>query len=182
MVFDPNLPADTTKLRLLGDVITPNWVAIQNGESTFKPRAINLNNRTEAVPGQVNPVAITDAYLLYSRDNPAGAAELFGINESSGVTQFTVGAPSGTTEGVSFLPGPVPVGAFRMAWGNITMTTSPSSTVTPTGFTTVYQYFMTIKGNVTDNFASEDVGGNGFRFLRSGNTTSTVIRWMAIGV
>lgn len=104
MAFDPAQPTDTTKLRLVGDVIRPNWVAIQDGESTFKPKAVNLNNRTVSGPTN-NPTAIADAFIQFCKDDSSGNAELFGINENSNVLQFTRGNPTLTTQGKLFLPG-----------------------------------------------------------------------------
>lgn len=180
MAFDTTQPTDTTKLRLVGNVIRPNWVAIEDGESTFKPKAINLNNRTVSGPSN-DPTAIADTFILYSKEDGGGNPELYGINENSDVIQFSLGVPSGTTTGISFLPGPT-AGAFKIAWGNITITTSPSSTIAPTGFTTVYQYYMTVVGNTADTFATEGVAANSFRIIRGSGTSATIIRWLAIGV
>lgn len=106
MAFDKTEPQDTTKIRNLGTVIRPNWVAIQEGESTFLPWSINLANRTPIAPPD-DPAAIANAFLLYCKDDALGNAELFGINESSNVVQFTKGASSPGSSGTTFIPGGV---------------------------------------------------------------------------
>jgi len=73
MVFDSSQPKDTTKLRLLGDVIRPNWEAIEEGDETFKPKAINLIKGSD-------PSSIADTFRLYSKDDGSGGTELFGVN------------------------------------------------------------------------------------------------------
>ena len=137
MAFDPTQPTDTTKLRLIGDVIRPNWVAIQDGESTFKPTAINLDNRTVSVPAQVDPVAIADAYLLYCKEDVGGNPELYGINEASQVSQLTSGIPTITNQGNTFLPG-----GLTLAWGSGVY--ANNNTISPSGITTLYQAVITI--------------------------------------
>ena len=68
MTWDPSQPTDTTKIRNLGIVIRPNWQAIEAADSSFKPVALNLDNRTPL--GVANdPTAIADAYLLYCKDS-----------------------------------------------------------------------------------------------------------------
>lgn len=104
MVWDVSQPTDTTKIRNLGTVIRPNWQAIQEADSTFKPYALNLDNRTPlAVPN--DPAAIADSYILYCKDDAAGDPQLFGIDASSNIVQFTGGAPTLATAGRVFLPG-----------------------------------------------------------------------------
>jgi hypothetical protein len=184
MGFDPANPTDTEELRRVGTVIRPNWVAIQQADPTFKPYAVNLDNRTELAIAD-DPTAIADTFIMYSKDASTTTpslteAELFGINENGNIIQFTMGLPVRASTGNSFFPG-TSAGVIKTAWGNITMTTSPSSTVTP-GFATLYQYYMTVVGNVTNNFAVEAVGSTGFRFIRGSGTSSTIIRWFAIGI
>lgn len=94
MTWDRTQPENTTKLRNVGNVIRPNWEAIELADSTFQPEAINFTDRTVAgVPN--NPVAITDAYISFSKTDAAGNTELFGIDESSNVIQFSYGGRMG---------------------------------------------------------------------------------------
>lgn len=109
-------PTDTTKIRNLGIVIRPNWVAIQNADSTFKPLGLNFNDRTVA-GAPVDPTAIADAYIMYCKTDTAGNSELFGINETSGIIQFTRGVPTIGTSGSIFIPG-----GLIMKWGQVSMT------------------------------------------------------------
>ena len=106
MVFEPANPTDTEELRRLGTVIRPNWVAIQQGEATFKPYSINFDNRTALVVAD-DPTAIADTFILYSKDASTTTPlltepELFGINENGNIIQFTMGLPVRSTAGSSF--------------------------------------------------------------------------------
>ena len=118
MAWDITQPTDTTKIRNLGIVIRPNWVAIQNADATFKPAALNFNDRTVAGLA-VNPTAIADAFIMYCKTDTAGNSELFGINENSAVIQFTKGAPTNAQNGTSYLPGGIIIkwGIFSMGAG-----------------------------------------------------------------
>lgn len=113
MTWDATQPTNTTKIRNLGVVIRPNWQAIETADSSFKPRALNLNNRT-VLGVSVDPAAIANAYLLYCKTDGAGNSELYGINPSSNVIQLTKGAPTVAAIGSTFLPG----GAI-LKWGNL---------------------------------------------------------------
>ena len=77
MAFDKTQPTDTTKIRNLGVVIRPNWVAIEEADSTFRPYALNLQNRTPLGVSN-DPASIADTYILYEKDDGSGNPELFG--------------------------------------------------------------------------------------------------------
>lgn len=173
MAFDPSLPADSTKLRLAPGVIQDNWEAIEEGQSSFKPYAVNLNNRTPlAVPN--DPTGITDAYIMYCKDDGSGNAELFGRSENSDIIQFTQGSPTKSANGITFLPG-----GLYLAWGQ----DAANGNVTITGMTTIYQVVATVNDtsgtptdrNITVNFKS----GNVFRIYSS---VAGQVSWIAIGV
>lgn len=118
MAYDVTQPTDTTKLRNLGTVIRPNWVAIQDADTTFRPVAINLAERNAVAPPIPNdPVALAQAYLIYSKQDAAGNTELFGINENSQILQLTKGAAIVGTNGETCLPGGV-----LLKWGTGTAT------------------------------------------------------------
>lgn len=105
MAWDANEPTDTTKIRDLGVVIRPNWEAIETADSTFKPQALNFTDRTVAGVA-VDPTAIADAFISYCKTDDLGNSEFFGINDSSGVTQFTQGTPLlAAGESSMFIPG-----------------------------------------------------------------------------
>ena len=68
MTFDPALPADTTKIRDLSTVITPNWQAIEGADPSFKPIAINFDNR-DPLASNTEPTAIADEYIMYCKED-----------------------------------------------------------------------------------------------------------------
>ncbi|HUX61395.1 MAG TPA: hypothetical protein VMV32_08790, partial [Ignavibacteriaceae bacterium] len=104
MAFDDTQPTDNTKIRDLGVVIRPNFVAIETGDSSFEPEKVNLLNRTTAtVP--IDPVAIATSYIMYSKEDSSGDPQLYGIDPNSNIMQFTGIAPSLATNGYVFLPG-----------------------------------------------------------------------------
>jgi hypothetical protein len=108
MAYDVTQPTDSTKLRNIGTVIRPNWVAIRDADSTFKPVAINFAERNAVAPPISNdPTALAQAYLLYCKQDAAGNPELFGINASSDILQLTKGAAIVGTNGETCLPGGV---------------------------------------------------------------------------
>jgi len=88
MTWNKSKPADNERVRNLGIVIRPNWQAIEEGDSTLKMEASNLNNRTPLVVPN-DPTAITDACILYCKDDAAGNAHMFAINEQSKIYQLT---------------------------------------------------------------------------------------------
>jgi len=95
MAFVPGEPQDTTKIRDLGAVIRPNWSAIQTADSSFKPYAINLIERTSA--GQpADPTAIADTFIIFSKDDGANA-EFYGIDEASNVIQLSQDGSMGSS-------------------------------------------------------------------------------------
>jgi hypothetical protein len=132
MAWDRLEPQDTTKIRDLGTVIRPNFQAIDSGDSTFKPIALNLSDRdTDPLSGSSDPAAIADAYLLYCKQDTGGDPELFGIDASSNVIQFTDGAPTLAQNGQTFLPG-----GLLLQWGRgfIVGATSSVAVVFPSAF------------------------------------------------
>lgn len=175
MAFDTTQPTDTTKLRLVGNVIRPNWVAIQDGESTFKPIAINLNNRTVSGPTN-DPTAIANTFIVYSKEDAGGNPELYGINESSQVTQLTKGIPTITNQGHTFL-----AGGLILSWANGTF--SNNDTITPSGITTLYQVVITIDdSSATPASRAYVFNITGATFQVKLPSGSTVLRYMVIGV
>lgn len=129
--WDETQPTNTTKLRDLGVVIRPNWVAIEDADSTFQPKALNLTNRTVSGPSN-DPTAIANAYIMYCKDDTAGNAELFGINDASQVVQFTRGPVSAATNGYSFLPG-----GILIQWGEVVFGAISETITFPKAFTNI---------------------------------------------
>lgn len=132
MTWDPSLPADNSKIRNLGTEIRPNWEAIQEGDASFLPEALNLKNRTLLSPTPANPTAIADSYILFSKEDiVSGVPELFGINENSIVTQLTNGAQTIDFNGSSFLPG-----GLIIKWGTANLSNVDTTITYPTPFPT----------------------------------------------
>jgi len=94
MAFDKTQPTDTTKIRNLGVVIRPNWVAIEEGDSTFRPQAINLQNRTPLAASN-DPATIADTSIFYVKDDGAGNPETYNKDGSGNIMQFTEGGRIG---------------------------------------------------------------------------------------
>lgn len=133
MAYDSTQPTNTTKLRNVGVVIRPNWIAIEDGDPTFKPKAINLNNRTPlGVPN--DPAAIANSYVLYSKQDPAGNVQLYGIDPASRVTQMSLAvSPSSAANGYTWL-----AGGMLMQWGQAHANGSANTTIGfPVGFSGV---------------------------------------------
>jgi len=85
MAFDKTQPKDTTKIRNLGTVIRPNFLSILEADSSFKPYAINLQNRT-ALGVSNTPATISGSSILYTRADADAKKELF-CKSSAGTEQ-----------------------------------------------------------------------------------------------
>lgn len=88
MAFDKTQPTNSTKLRNIGTVIRPNWVAIEEGDSSFKPTAFNLADRDDAGIAS-DPTAIAKTIILYSKDDGTGRSEGYAIDPSSKISHLT---------------------------------------------------------------------------------------------
>lgn len=187
MAWDKDQPQNTTKIRNLPAVLTPNWYAIEQAEASFKPYAINLLDRnvlnTSNPSFPVNPTAIADTYALFSKKDASGNDQLYGISPSSVITQFSSAAPTLGTDGSAFLPG-----GLMMKWGSLTIQGYPTITtynyavafptatlhvfITPKqNYSSIYDayyldstnsYFRCGKGNTSANLPS------GYSFLALG--------------
>jgi len=118
MSWDKTQPTDTTKLRNLGTVIRPNWDAIETADSTFIPEALNLTDRTAAGLA-VDPTAIADAMIAYSKQDASGNPQLYAIDPSSVITKLTGGSLTAASPGKLVLPN-----GLTFIWGTGTATTS----------------------------------------------------------
>ena len=72
MTWNAGLPGDNQKIRELGQVIRPNWVAIEDGDDVpggtgnmLKMRSVQLANRTGLAINE-NPVTEATTHYLYS--------------------------------------------------------------------------------------------------------------------
>lgn len=97
MAFDKTQPTDTTKIRNLGTVIRPNWVAIEEAGATFRPYALNLQNRTPLAVAN-DPATIADTSIVYVKDDGSGNPELYSKDGSGNIIQMSeagrLGGPS----------------------------------------------------------------------------------------
>lgn len=182
MVWDQTQPTDTTKIRNLGVVIRPNWLALKTGDSSLKLDSANFDDRTVAGLAD-DPTAIADAYVLYCKTDAAGNSELYGIDESSNKLQFTQGAPTLAAQGKIFLPG-----GLLMQWntevvatgGAVTFLTPFSAAAysvqfMPTGSSGTNRIFYRLNGNPTD------VGFSPIMVDRNNNALTEKIYYLAIG-
>ena len=94
MAFDKTQPTDTTKIRNLGVVIRPNWDAIEVADSTFRPYAINFQNRTPLGVSN-DPVAIADTSIMFVKDDGSGNPEAYLEDGSGNIFQVSEGGRLG---------------------------------------------------------------------------------------
>lgn len=120
MAWDPNLPADTTPVRLGPSYQRDNWKAIEEADDTLLPYALNLLDRDSSTPpANSDPDYLEKAYKIYCKQDGAGNPEFFGRNIlDSGATnnevQLTYGAIARAVGGTSnngetFLPGGISI-------------------------------------------------------------------------
>ena len=120
MSFDATQPENTTKIRNLGEVIRPNWEAIETANSSFLPQAVNFVNRDSVSPGiSSDPTSIGTAYIQYCKEDSAMNPELFVRSTTGTITQMTYGDTINDTNGETFLPG-----GIILKWGSFTVNAS----------------------------------------------------------
>ena len=143
MAFDKTQPTDSTKLRNIGTVIRPSWVAIESADSSFIPEALNLANRTPLAPPN-DPVAIAETVILYSKDDSDGDPQLFVIDDSSNIfqlsgNQVTNSANGGTAGGTIYKTEIfIKDGQRYVTYGGLTSAANGSATIVfPENFTTI---------------------------------------------
>jgi hypothetical protein len=178
MTWSKKLPEDTTKIRLLGQVLRPNWEAIEEGGATLKPWAINLANRDAVIPSiSSDPAGVPKSYMLYSKVDALGRSELFGYSEQGIITQFTQGTPTKAQNGMTFLPG-----GIILKWGRITV--SGINVITfPVPFpNAVYSVVVTQSTNTTQSSVKlYNQGVTGFTAQRSVTGEDSKFDYIAIG-
>jgi len=106
MAWDKTQPQGSTKIRNLGDVITPNWDAIETGDTTFKPQAINL-----AFSGAA-PAHLDDTIRLYSIKDGSGIPQAYTIDQNDVITKLSGGSLTAASPGKMILPN-----GLTMIWG-----------------------------------------------------------------
>jgi len=93
-MFDKTQPADNTKIRNLGVVIRPNWDAIETGDATFLPYAINFQDRTPLIVPN-DPATIAGSAIYYTKQDGTGTAESFNKDPAGNIIQLTTGGRLG---------------------------------------------------------------------------------------
>lgn len=184
MAWDRDEPRDTTKIRDLGTVLRPNFQAIDSADSTFKPIALNLSDRdTDPLAGSSDPTAIADTYIIYCKQDSGGDPELFGIDASSNVLQFTNGAPTLSQNGYTFLPG-----GSVLQWGRDTLTGAGVTVTFPVAYSstawvvTVTPYGNTVTGSTPKPFGATLITSTNFKASAlNGAGANFTFGWMAIG-
>jgi hypothetical protein len=188
MAWDKDQPQNTTKIRNLPAVITPNWYAIEQADSSFTPYAINLLDRnvlnTSNPSFPVNPTAIANTYALFSKKDAAGIAQLYGIDTSSNILQFSGGTSSLiSNQGSAFLPG-----GLMLKWGDISVAAYGSSTTvtyTQAFPNATLKVFITPSQNYSSIFPAYVASQTASQFTASkGNTSaslSSAFIWLALG-
>jgi hypothetical protein len=185
MTYDPNTPAATQRISDTQAPIQTNFNFIQTGDESFLPQSINFNNRTPLIVSD-DPTALANAYRLYCKEDADGNPELFGIDESSNILQFTAGAPTLDNNGNTFL-----IGGLLFQWFQDTV--SNNQTVTfPKEFGSIP--FVVLGNEATDNntdfdfvkpvFASYTTTNFRVRLTRAGGdpqNDSKLLTFMAIG-
>lgn len=179
MAFNNALPADTTKLRVGPSVIRDNFVAIEDGDSSFKPVKINF-----AVQG-ADPVAIADSLLAFSKDDSDGVAQLFTIAENNDVEQLSGNLSSHTLNagGGTYYTYKIP-GALGiiLKFGQCNSNTGGGTQVTyevgdnfPTATLGV---LLTVKSTQSITYWVDTFTASGFKaFNSNGSITSHFLAW-----
>jgi len=93
MTWDKTLPGDTEKIRRLGQVIRPNWEAIEEGDDVgvsnmLQMRSVQLDNRT-GLAANNDPITNSGTHYLYSKDDGAGTQEAYMKDSAGNVIQVT---------------------------------------------------------------------------------------------
>lgn len=145
MKFDKTEPKPSTKLRNAPTLLSNNFTAIQEADSSFIPQAVNLAARTALGIGN-DPSAIVDTVITYSKQDASGDPQLYTIDPSSIVTQLTGGSLTAASDGRLVLPN-----GLIVIWGSFNVTISWVAYTFPVAFPNNAFY---ISGNKYDPTAS----------------------------
>jgi hypothetical protein len=91
VTFDKTRPTNTEKIRDLGTVIRPNWEAIEEAQSSFRPYAVNNVDRTAEPIAPEDPVAIANTLISFCKEDAGGTPRLFTIDPGSNILQVFAG-------------------------------------------------------------------------------------------
>lgn len=181
MAWDAAKPQTGTKLRNTSAVIRDNNAAIASADSSFTPEGLNLANRTPLGVSN-DPTAISDAYVLYCKEDANANAELFGRDGSGNISQLSDRRSSIASSGYAVIaPG------LLMQWGSESISgTSGTATVTfPIAFSaTVLNAQATFGTNVTTGTLTVKTFTDTTMELRistPSNSSAKTVYWTAIG-
>jgi len=180
MAYDATQPTNTTKIRNLGTVIRPNWTAIENAESSFRPHAINFLNRTPTVV-PIDPAAIANTYILYCKQDAAGNPQIYGIDQNSRVTQISAAvSPLSAINGYTWL-----AGGMLLQWGKSGVIAGANTILFPIAFSAAaYNVSITPVKNssiVNNVYVRSDADITALQFVAYNTASINQIMWMAIG-
>ncbi len=188
MSWDASQPTDTTKIRNLGVVIRPNWSAIERGDPSLKPWAINLTNRTQLTISD-DPDIIEDSYIVYSKEETDGVAQLWGVDFNNNKTQLTSSEFQLEQNGFVLLPP-----SLWFQWGRATVITPEGGTFAVTFSKEFGAIPFSVQATIYAEPESDASRGFGIEKLDELTTTGftaqsfnsdvlagTTMGWMAIG-
>jgi len=175
MAWNKAKPTNSEKIRELGEVIRPNWDAIESADSSFKPEALNLADRT-ALGIANNPTALADSVIMYSKQDASGNPQAYVIDPSSTITKLTGGSSTQAANGRLILPN-----GLIFIWGGLSITSSWATYAFPGGFTFSTAGFS-ITGNPngsTTSIGFQNLTTTGFDAKASSGSPN--IKFIAIG-
>ena len=191
MVWNTSEPQDTTKIRNLGNVIRPNWSAIEDpSDFSFQPDAFICTDRTplgvanDPSPAVDGGVSRGNGYSLYCKQNGSGDQQLYGIDPAGAIIQFTNGASTLATQGKVFIPGGILIQWDRVSAASGSTVNFPETfgaapyyvNFIPTGTSGTNRIFHRLNGNpVAASFSPIIV-------ISSGSGITETIYYIAIGI
>ena len=164
MAFDKTLPANSTKLRNAPTVLTDNFAAIEEADSSFKPYAINLQDRNPLAVAN-DPATISGSSIIYVKQDGSGNPELYSKDGSGNILQMTsgglLGGPSTAIKGSTIRFGSSTrtnnQNAMVSAWAYVSsagavLAGNGIASVTHTASTGVYQLNFTASHMANSNY------------------------------
>jgi len=155
MAWNNALPGNAEKIRLLGEVIRPNWIAIEENDTAVAATSLNqwvvhLIDRA-TIGGANTPARIDDVGMLYCR-NDGTNNELYFQDSKDPANEVQLTRSDKVTDaanGQTFLPG-----GILLQWFTVSAPAGNTVVTFPTAFpTSVYNVTLTPQlttSNVTD--------------------------------
>jgi len=181
MAWNEDKPADTEKVRLLGQVIRSNWKALEEGSDgdadaeKLKQWAINLVDRS-TIGGANTPSVISDAGQVYARTIGSNVELCYEDADSHEVQLTRASEMVIASDGSTSLPG-----GLLLQWGKTTVSGVSPTVTYPTPFSTAtYSLSITMIGSSFIGVSSSSPAtATDFTVALSAGTRD--IYWMAIG-